>query len=143
MPFFADQSRDETRRFYITVWRRYKERLPLEPLEAQVAQVIADHPEYIPLLESGEDALHVDFSPETGRVNPFMHMALHQALRDQIATDRPEGVARIYQRLAKRTGDPHQTEHAMAGVLAELMWETLHHRREADMNDYLERLRKL
>jgi hypothetical protein len=143
MSIFADQSREGMRRFYVAVWRKHKERAVLEPLEAQIAAVISDHPEYIALLESGEDALHQDFSPESGQVNPFAHMALHQAVRDQVSTDRPPGVAREYKRLLKKHGDAHEAEHAMAGVLAELIWETLRYSSQPDMSLYLERLRKL
>jgi hypothetical protein len=143
MTLFADQTRDELRRFYLEVWRKHQERAPLEPLEAQIAAVITDHPEYVPLLESGEDALKEEFLPESGRVNPFMHMALHQVLREQVATDRPPGIAQQHRRLTKKLKDSHAAEHAMAGVLAEMMWEMLTLRREADMSAYLERLRRL
>lgn len=143
MPIFADQSREEMRAFYVEVWRKHRQRTVLEPLEAQIAAVIADHPEYIPLLESGEAALHEEFSPESGRVNPFAHMALHQALRDQAATDLPPGVAQQHRRLVKKHGDAHEAEHAMGAVLAELIWESVHNGTQPDMQDYLERLRRL
>jgi len=143
MPIFAEQSREEMRRFYLEAWRKHKERAVLEPLEAQIAAVIADHPEYIPLIESGEDALHQEFSPESGHVNPFAHMALHQALRDQVATDRPPGVAQEYQRLVKKLGEAHEAEHAMGSVLAELIWESVHNSSNPDMGQYVERLRRL
>ena len=143
MPIFAEQSREEMRRFYLEAWRKHKERAVLEPLEVQIAAVIADHPEYIPLIESGEGALHQEFSPESGHVNPFAHMALHQALRDQVATDRPPGVAREYQRLMKKLGEAHEAEHAMGSVLAELIWESVHNSSNPDMGQYVERLRRL
>jgi hypothetical protein len=143
MPIFANQSREDVRRFYLEVWRKHKERAVLEPLEAQIAAIITDHPEYIPLLESGEAALTEDFSPESGRVNPFAHMGVHQALREQVATDRPPGVARQYRRITRKLGDVHEAEHAMGGVLAEMIWETLTQHCEPDMGVYLERLRKL
>jgi hypothetical protein len=41
--------------------------------------VIAEHPEYIPLLESSM-ALGAEFTPEGARENPFLHMGLHLAL---------------------------------------------------------------
>ena len=34
MPLFHDQSRDELRRMYVEAWRKHRERLPLQPLEA-------------------------------------------------------------------------------------------------------------
>ena len=40
MPFFDTQSRDQLRDVYIEAWRKRREGLPMEPLEAQVADVI-------------------------------------------------------------------------------------------------------
>src|SRR5690348_13468098 len=113
MPVFAGQSREQLRRMYTEAWRKYTARQPLEPLEAQLAALIAEHPEYIPLLESGPQALSADYTPEGGRENPFLHMALHLAIREQVATDRPPGIAQVHQALSKRLGDRHAAEHAM------------------------------
>jgi len=66
---------------YLEAWRKFSARTPLEPLEAQLAAVIAEHPEYITWLESGETPLGAEFTPEGGRENPFLHMGLHLAIR--------------------------------------------------------------
>jgi hypothetical protein len=139
---FSDWSRDQTRRVYLEAWRKHRQGAPLEPLEAQLAAVIGDHPEYHALLES-DAVLTADFSPESGRVNPFLHMALHHALREQLATDRPAGVARVYQRLVKRLKDAHEAEHRMLEVLVQQIWEIMREGRLADEKAYLEHLRKL
>jgi Domain of unknown function (DUF1841) len=91
MPFFDNQSRDDLRRVYVEAWRKRRAGLPVEPLEAQVADVIALHPEYHAALERGDETLAHDYTPEGGQSNPFLHMGLHLAVRDQIATDRPAG----------------------------------------------------
>lgn len=143
MPVFADQNREQLRRMYLDAWRKYTERQPLEPLEGQLAAVIAEHPEYVPLLESGPEALEADFTPEGGRENPFLHMGLHLAIREQVATDRPRGIAQIHQSLSKRLGDAHTAEHAMLEPLAETMWESQRSGLAPDEQRYLERLRAL
>jgi len=102
MPFFDNQSRDELRRVYVEAWRKRRAGLPVEPLEAQVADVIALHPEYHAALERGADALERDYTPEGGQSNPFLHMGLHLAVRDQLATDRPAGIRQAFQNLADR-----------------------------------------
>ena len=79
----------------------------LSPWSAQLAAVIAEHPEYIGWLESGDAALGAEFTPEGGRENPFLHMGLHLAIREQVATDRPAGIAQIHERLAQRAGGAH------------------------------------
>ena len=141
MPLFAGQSREQLRQMYLEAWRRYSARLPLEPLQAEVAAVIAEHPEYLPVLESGEEALTIDYTPEGGRQNPFLHMGLHLAIREQVATDRPAGIAQIHAALSRRLGDTHAAEHAMLEPLAEVLWEAQRCGRMPDEQRYLERLR--
>ena len=60
------QNRDELRRFYVEAWRKYRNKLPLQPLEALISEVIALHPEYHGMLEDEEQALAQEFSPEGG-----------------------------------------------------------------------------
>ena len=143
MPFFDNQSRDELRRVYVEAWRKRREGLPVEPLEAQVADVIALHPEYHAALERGEDALARDYTPEGGQSNPFLHMGLHLAVRDQIATDRPAGMRQAFQALAARSGSEHEAEHRIIECLAEAMWEAQRSGRAPDDAGYLQRVLRL
>ncbi len=142
MPIFAGENREQMRRRYLEAWRKYRARAPLEPLEAQIAAVIAEHPEYIVPLES-TTALGADFTPEGGRENPFLHMGLHLALREQVATDRPPGIAQVHAALAARLGDAHAAEHAMLERLAEALWEAQRAGGAPDERRYLERLREI
>jgi hypothetical protein len=114
----------------------------LEPLEAQLAAVIAEHPEYVTWLEAGEAALGTEFTPEGGQQNPFLHMGLHLAIREQVATNRPPGIAEVHQKLSARLG-AHEAEHAMLEPLAETLWEAQKQGHMPDEQAYLERLRKL
>lgn len=139
MPVFAQHNREQLRRMYLEAWRKYVARLPLEPLEGQIAAVIAEHPEYLPVLEASA-ALEADFTPEAGRENPFLHMGLHLAIREQVATDRPAGIARIHRELAARLGDAHAAEHAMLERLAEALWEAQRRGGLPDEQRYIERL---
>jgi hypothetical protein len=143
VPVFSGQNREQLRQMYLEAWRKYTARQPLEPLQAQVAAVIAEHPEYVPLLESGPRALSAEYTAEGGRENPFLHMGLHLAIREQVATDRPPGIAQIHQSLAKRLGDPHAAEHTMLEVLAETLWQAQRSGSAPDEQSYLERLRGL
>ncbi len=142
MPFFADQNREQLRRLYLEAWRKYRAGAALEPLEGQIAVVIAEHGEYVPLLESPE-GLAQEFTPEGGRENPFLHMGLHLAIREQISTDRPAGIGAIHTSLSRRLGDAHAAEHMMIERLAEALWEAQRAGRMPDERLYLERLRAL
>ncbi len=138
MTLFADQSREQLRAAYRTAWRRRLEGLPLQPLEAQLVAVIELHPEYQPLL-AGDAALGQDF----GAANPFLHLGLHVALREQVGTDRPPGIAEVHRRLAARLGDLHEAEHRMIEVLARTLEEFQRGGRAPKEDLYLERLRRL
>ena len=140
--FFANSGRDELRRQYVDAWRRQREGLPLMPLDAQIAAVVTLHPEYHALLESQNSAAG-DYSVEGGQTNPFLHMGLHLALREQLGTRRPAGIELVYQRLARRLGDVHEAEHRMIEVLAQALWEAQRAGRAPDEQRYLERLQGL
>lgn len=118
--FSADRS--AYRRAFVAAWGKASTRQPLEPMEAQIVQVARMHPEYHPLLEGGEQALERDFQPEQGESNPFLHMALHIAILEQLSIDRPEGVRALYQRLVRAKGDAHAAEHVIMECLAEMLW---------------------
>jgi hypothetical protein len=75
--------------------------------------VIELHPEYCQVVESGARAR--EFEPP-GRENPFLHMGLHIAVREQVAVDRPPGVRGLHGRLAARYGQ-HGADHALMEAL--------------------------
>lgn len=143
MPFFHDQSRDQLRQMYIEAWRKRRERMPMEPLEAQIADLIELHPEYQAALEDPDRVLDRDYSPEGGQSNPFLHMGLHLAIREQIGTDRPAGVREAYIGIARRLGSEHDAEHQMIELLAQALWEAQRSGLPPDENRYLEQIRRL
>ena len=103
--------------------------------------MIEQHPEYEQAV-TGDD-LDRDYTPEGGQTNPFLHMGLHLGIREQVATDRPVGIASVYRELASRMGDPHAAEHQMIECLAETLWEAQSQNIAPDEARYLERLRLL
>jgi hypothetical protein len=143
MPFFHDQDRSGLRRLYVEAWRKHRAGSPLEPLEHQIVTVIEQHPEYHALLEDQADALGRDFTPEAGQSNPFLHMGLHLAIREQSATDRPAGIAAIRAQLVERLADPHEAEHRMLERLAEALWLSQRTGQPPDEVAYVESLRQI
>ncbi|MBL8251887.1 MAG: DUF1841 family protein [Candidatus Competibacter sp.] len=135
--------RDRIRRYYCAVWRKVSAGQPLEPLEQLIAEVIGAHPEYQSLLQDAESILSRDYWPETGETNPFLHMGMHIALREQLGSNRPEGIRAIYRQLLQRAGDAHAAEHLMLECLAETLWEAQRTSRAPDERAFLKRLRRL
>ena len=135
------QDRTELRKMYADAWQKHLDQRPLSPLEAQIAAVISWHPEYH--AEVTSDDLDRDYLPDEGRSNPFLHMGLHLGLREQVATDRPAGIADVYHALAAKCGDPHTAEHQMIEALAETLWEAQGAQSAPDETRYLQRLKAL
>lgn len=139
MIFGSDRS--ELRQMYSDAWKKARESLPMSPLEMQIARIVEEHPEYHRVVEG--DDLQLDFTPERGQSNPYLHMGLHLAIRDQVATDRPPGIRRLYAIVAAKVGDNHETEHKLLECLAETLWQAQRDGNAPDEQAYLERVRQL
>ena len=126
---------------YCDAWRKSNDGEVLSPLEAQIAAVVDEHPEYQPIL--GPGATESDFTPEGGQSNPFLHMGLHLAIREQVATDRPAGISSIHRKLCQKCGDSHRAEHLMIDCLAEGLWEAQRRNEAPDEDKYLQCLQRL
>ena len=133
--------RRQLREMYVDAWQRRRAGQPLSPLQSQIAAVIEWHPEYHGDLTDRD--LDIDYLPEGGRTNPFLHLGLHLGIREQVATDRPVGIAAVHEALLKSLGDAHAVEHRMIDVLAETLWEAQSSGAAPDEKRYMERLRSL
>jgi hypothetical protein len=137
MPPFDSHSRDELRRTYSEAWRKYLDHAPLTPLEAMITDVIGAHPEYQAMVADADAALAYEPGASGGTENPFLHMGLHLAVRDQVSIDRPPGVRELHRLLQDRYGDVHRAEHAMMEALGETLWQAQRAGRPPDEEYYL------
>jgi len=102
------QDRSRLRNYYRQVYQKALAGETLQPLEELIADVIREHSEY--------------FAPEDGQINPWLHLGMHIALREQVGTDRPAGIADITRSLLLAHRDGHQVEHMMFECLGEALW---------------------
>ena len=130
------QDRTELRQMFFSSWKKHQDKQIMEPLEAVVAKIIELHPEYHSLLEN-QEAVDKDYTPEMGETNPFLHMAMHISIQEQLSTKRPFGIEQIHQSMLKKIKDPHETEHVMMECLGKMLWEAQSQNRSPDENDYL------
>jgi hypothetical protein len=89
------------------------------------------------------ESLDESFLPEGGKTNPFLHMGLHLAVREQVVTDRPAGIAEVFEQLQAKSGDRHAAEHQALDCLAEALWTAQNNNTAPDEQAYLESLRRL
>lgn len=127
----------DTRQLFFLSWKKYQQKQALEPLEQQIVDVIIMHPEYHDQMAASVTSNHTYF-PELGQSNPFLHMGLHLAIRDQIATNRPAGITAIYQQLHKKHADTEKVEHLLMEQLATCLWQAQRDHTAPDEKSYVQ-----
>jgi hypothetical protein len=132
-------TRDEMRKVFYDAWRKHKENRLVEPLESMIIDIILMHPEYHALFDSPENLPEVVFKES----NPFLHISLHLAIREQISTDSPQGIRLVYESLCKKFHDKHLAEHRMLDSLGQILWDAQQTGSLPDEQYYLEILRRI
>jgi len=74
--------------------------------------------------------------------NPFLHMGLHMAVREQISIDRPPGIRALHAHLASRHGDVHDAEHILTECLGQTLWQAQRDGKMPDESHYLDLVRQ-
>src|SRR5579864_8545597 len=110
MSVFDSFTREQLRQSYADAWRKHMERSPVTPLEAMIIDVIGAHPEYQAIVSDPESAVAFEPGSSGDAENPFLHMGLHLAVREQVSIDRPPGVRELHRQLHSRHGDLHRAE---------------------------------
>ena len=134
-------SREQVRQFFCEAWRKHRQRSILEGAEVVAADLIEHHPEYHALLENPALAVEREFTPESGQMNPFLHLSLHLAVAEQISIDQPRGIRSAYQLLRARV-DVHDAEHAILECLGEALWRAQREGGAIDGVAYLDCVRR-
>ena len=142
MTLFAGSSRQELRLLYVESWRKFSAGLPLAPMESLIGDVVAMHPEYHTLLEDADKAQEFEPPATEAARNPFLHMGLHLAVREQISVNRPPGIRALANALEAKLG-PHQWEHALMQALGDTLWDAQRAGTAPDEMHYLRRARGL
>jgi len=139
---FIQQNRSSLRDFYIKCWQKKLTNLALEPLEQQIVNVIIEHPEYQHSLSPNSKSIDKDYSAELGEVNPFLHMGLHLAIREQVDTNRPIGILNVFKLLKEKHGI-EKAEHLIMDCLIESMWQSQQNGIPPDEHVYLNSIKNI
>lgn len=138
---FYGETIQDTRQFFVDSWVKYKQKATLQPMEKQLVDVILLHPEYHDFIDSTH--LEVSYFPELGQSNPFLHMGLHLTIREQVTTNRPNGISDIFKSLLKKYSDMHVVEHLIMEPLAECLWHAQRTHSMPNEEAYLNACREL
>lgn len=101
--------------------------------------VAAEHPDLVAAVEAGAD--EVDIHGE--RVNPRLHLLMHELVAAQVWEGNPPEVLATAERLADSGYERHEVLHLIGSVLAREMWHLVRQREPFDEARYLAALEAL
>ena len=135
-------SQNDVRRFFCETLRKHRDGEVLTPLEAMAADWIDEHPEYHDDLGNVESALAAVFDVQSGRTNPFLHLAMHLSISEQVSIDQPRGIRQAFDLLAARRGSAHEAQHEVMECLGEMMWQSQRSGMPPDGERYIDCVRR-
>lgn len=142
-------SQNDVRTFFCETYQKHRRHFDghevppvLTPMEALAADWIAEHPEYHAELADLPTALAAVYDVEAGRANPFLHLAMHLSISEQLSIDQPHGIRQAVELLAARRGSMHDAHHEVMECLGEMMWASQRSGLPPDGHAYLEAIRK-
>jgi hypothetical protein len=135
-------SQNDVRAFFCGVAQKLREGSPMSPMEATAADWVAEHPEYDAELADLPAALGAVYEVDAGRTNPFLHLAMHLSLTEQLAIDQPRGIKQAVELLSRRLGSAHAAQHEAMDCLGEMIWASQRSGTPPDGERYLECIRR-
>ncbi|SEM77132.1 DUF1841 family protein [Nitrosomonas marina] len=129
-------TRNQARQLFFGTWRKYRQQEILTGLEQIALEVILLHPEYHGMLDDVERYGDKDFLPEMGETNPFLHLSMHVAIREQLSINQPAGISERFLQLKQQTGDEHDAAHQVMECLAEMLWQAQRNQTAPDATVY-------
>jgi hypothetical protein len=135
-------SQHDVRRFFCEVAAKQKQRVPMAAIEVLASGWIDEHPEYAGDLIDVDAALAANYSVEGGKTNPFLHLAMHLTISEQVSIDQPSGIRQAVELLAAKRDSLHDAHHEVMECLGEMIWESQRSGRPPDGLAYLDRVRQ-
>ena len=131
-------SRNESRDFFFDLWAKARADEALTPLETAALAIVLEHPEYHEVIGNPDKYRDRTWTPEGGETNPFLHLALHLAIDEQVSIDQPPGIRDAVRTLASRLDSEHDARHVVMECLAEVIWQAQRNGTGFDNARYLE-----
>lgn len=135
-------SQHDVRQFFCDLHRKRREGAPLSPMEMVAGDWIAEHPEYDADLADLPAALAAVYDVEAGRTNPFLHLAMHLSISEQVSIDQPRGIRQAFELLKQRLGSAHAAQHEVMECLGEMIWASQRSGAPPDGERYLDCVRR-
>jgi len=136
------QARTLTRIYIGSIWEAGKiDEASLDGEEAQIFEIMSEHPEFIDIWDSLEEADEDEI--EIDGVNPLLHLSIHQTVENQVTINNPEITGQTIEKLIKHGMDRHEAIHAVGNVLIDEMFYMGRDKRPFDEKRFSRKMRRL
>jgi PHD/YefM family antitoxin component YafN of YafNO toxin-antitoxin module len=133
-----------SRKHLHAVWEKAKtgDIQDLAPEDQRTARIMLEHQsEFFDQFEFADLTYDHEYDPDT-EVNPFLHIAIHTIVEDQLENRDPPEVFRFYEAMRKRKCSHHDAVHITGAILSPLLFGLLRNRTAFDPERYIALLKK-
>lgn len=137
-----EPSQADVRRFFCSVYAKWRDGQPMDALETLASQWVAEHPEYHADLSDVSTALDRMYEVKDGQVNPFLHLSMHLSVSEQCSIDQPRGIRQAVELLTVRRDSLHLAHHEAMEALGQMIWQSQRSGRPPDGQAYTDAVQR-
>ena len=137
-----EPSQADVRRFFCSVYAKWRDGQPMDALETLASQWVAEHPEYHTDFSNVDAALERMYEVKDGKTNPFLHLSMHLSVSEQCSIDQPRGIRQAVELLTAKRDSLHDAHHETMDALGQMIWESQRSGRPPDGHAYLDAVRR-
>jgi hypothetical protein len=135
-------SQADVRRFFCSVYAKWREGQPMDALETLASQWVAEHPEYHADFSNVDAALERMYEVKDGKINPFLHLSMHLSVSEQCSIDQPRGIRQAVELLTAKRDSLHDAHHETMDALGQMIWESQRSGRPPDGHAYIDAVQR-
>ena len=132
-----------SRKEFHRIWEDSKAGKALEGEEKVIAHLMKQHPEFHQQFEMADVYADIDLQYDPDKeVNPFLHIAIHTIVENQLAANDPPEVAEFFKRRKYKNETRHETSHMVGVLIMEHIFEIVKNGVSFDLDRYKRNLKK-
>jgi len=132
-----------SRKEFHRIWEDLKSGKALEGEEKVIAHIMKQHPEFHQQFEMADVYADIDLQYDPDKeVDPFLHIAIHSIVENQLAAHDPPEVAEFFKRRKYKKETRHETSHMVGLLIMEQIFEIVKSRVPFDLDRYKRDLEK-
>jgi hypothetical protein len=137
-----EPSQADVRRFFCSVYAKWRDGQPMDALETLASQWVAEHPEYHADFSDVDAALERMYEVKDGKTNPFLHLSMHLSVSEQCSIDQPRGIRQAVELLTAKLDSLHDAHPQTMDALGQMIWESQRSGRPPDGQAYIDAVQR-